>query len=133
MMFSMTLVFGASQIPWVLLFKTEESFQQAKNRYVLHPQHYDMQGKAAGDFECTDDFGSTVHIKRENIWGVLFEDLDKTKQSAIARGIHNIKTQIDADAAGMADPKIAEHMRKMRMAQGGPAVLSPSFNGQFRN
>jgi hypothetical protein len=132
-MFSITLVFGTSQTPWVLLFKTPETFQQAKDKYILHPPSFDMQGKAAGDFECTDDFGSTVHINRGHIWGVMFEDLDQSKNAAIARGLHNMKTQIDADTAGQADPKIAEHMRKMRMMQGGPAVLSPGFNGQFRN
>lgn len=123
-MFSMTILFGTSPVPWTLLFKTQESFDNARTIYNT-PALQTFSGEA---LELIDDFGQQANIKRASIHGVLFEDMEQSKLAHIERGLHQTKTQIAAERAGQADPAISSWMRTR---QQGPAVLQP-FNGAFR-
>ena len=126
-MFSLTIVFGTSPVPWTLIYKAKESFDAAQSAY-----HNSKATSFEGDeLNLTDDFGQTCSIKRASIHGALFEDLDQSRLAHVERGLHQMRTQIAADKAGMAAPDISAYM-KTRSMGGGPAVLSPGFNGAFR-
>lgn len=125
-MFSMTILFGNPALPWTLLFKTEETANAAWASY---------RATKANSFEgdelhITDDFGQTASIKRASIHGALFENMDESKLAHVERGLHNLRTQIAADKAGMADPAIMAHMRTKQMQS--PAMLGLGPNGAFR-
>jgi len=126
-MFSMTIVFGASAVPWTLLFKTQEAFNEAvvslKNPATFESQSFDM----------TDDYGQHISIKRDSIQGVMFEDMTKSKLAHIERGLHQMRVQIEANNMGKADPAIGPYLMQMARAQGAPSVISPfGPNGAFR-
>jgi len=123
-MFCMTIVFGASPVPWTLLFKTQEAFNDAIIA-LKSPATFDSK-----DFDLTDDYGQHVCIKREAIQGIMFEDMTKSKLAHIERGMHQMRVQIEADNLAKADPSV---MAYMRSRQGGPSVISPfGPNGAFR-
>lgn len=124
-MFSITIAFGSSGAS--LLFKTEETFAAAKDKY---------RSSKATSFEgdelhLIDDFGMEISIRRASIHGATFEDMDHTKLAHVERGLHQFRTQIAADKAGMTAPDISAYLRGRGA---GPAVISPNFgsNGAFR-
>jgi hypothetical protein len=123
-MFSMTIVFGASPVPWTLLFRTQEAFNNAiivfKNPPTFESDYFDI----------TDDYGQHVSVKRGTIQGVMFEDLTKSRLAHIERGLHQMRTQIDANNLAKSDPVL---MAAMRSQQVGPGVITPfGANGAFR-
>jgi hypothetical protein len=120
----MTIVFGASPVPWTLLFKTQEAFNDAivsfKNPATLDNKNFDI----------TDDYGQHISLKRDSIQGVMFEDMTKSSLAHIERGLHQMRTQIAANNMGKADPSIAAFMRTQMQA---PGVITPfAPNGAFR-
>lgn len=123
MMFSLTIIFGPTPTPWVLLYKTKESLDAAVQNYRADK----TTTFESGDFIATDDFGATISIKRASIHGVMFEDMDLSKMNAIERGLHHARTQARAEQMAQADPVL----RTASMGRGN-AVLSPGFNGAFR-
>lgn len=124
MMFSLTVVFGAASTPWVLLYKTKEAADVALTAYRADK----TTTFESSDFTATDDFGSTISVKRASIHGILFEDMDLSKMSSIERGLHNARTQAKAEQMAHADPVL----KTAAMQRGGNAMLSPGFNGAFR-
>jgi len=124
-MFCMTIVFGASAVPWTLLFKTQEAFNEAVISFK-NPPAFDSK-----DFDITDDYGQHVSLKRDAIHGVMFEDMTKSRLAHIERGLHHTRTQIEANNMGKADPSISSYMRMMQ--GGSPPVIQPfGPNGAFR-
>ena len=123
-MFSMTIVFGASPIPWTLLFKTQQAFNDA----IIHfknPATFENK-----DFDITDDYGQHISIKRDAIQGVMFEDMNQSKLAHIERGMHQMRAQVEANNLAKADPAL---MAAMRTAQQAPGVITPfGPNGAFR-
>ena len=124
-MFSMTIVFGASPAPWMLLFKTQEAINDAIVAFK-NPATFDSK-----DFDITDDYGQHVSIRRDSIHGVMFEDLIKSRIAHIERGLHQMRVQVEANNIAKADPSL---MAALRSAQQTPGVITPSFgpNGAFR-
>lgn len=115
-MHSLTIVFGPSPVPWVLLFETEEAVTKAANAL------------ASSEVVITDDFGQTVSIKAESIHGWMLEDMDKSKMAHIAQGLHRSRTQAKANEIAASDPVL-----KVAAMRQGPAMLQPGFgNGAFR-
>jgi|SRR5215472_13016664 len=121
-MFSLTIVFGPSPVPWTLLFKTEEAFNSARSAYQL--------SGPGSMLVLKDDYSQEAIVRVDDIHGVMFEDLNKSKMAQIDRGLHQMRTQIDANNAAKADPAL---MAAMRMNQAGPSVITPfGANGAFR-
>ena len=119
-MFSLTVVFGTSPTPWVLLYKTKDALDAAVTNY--RTRAFDT-----GEFIATDDFGSTISVKRTAIQGIMFEDMDLSKMNAIERGLHHARSQARAEQMAAADPVL----KAASMHRGGAAMLTP-FNGAFR-
>jgi|SRR5215469_7165021 len=127
-MFCMTIVFGQATA-WSLLFKTEEALIAAQKIYT-DVGAFNMQGVPNGDVDITDDYGQRAIVRRSDIHGVMFEDMSQSKLAQIERGLHQMRTQIDANNQAKADPVL---MAAMRMNQPGPGVITPfSANGAFR-
>ena len=123
-MFAMTIVFGASPVPWTLMFRTQEAFNDAIINFK-NPSTFDSK-----DFDITDDYGQHVSLKRDAIQGVMFEDMTKSKLAHIERGLHQMRVQIEANNMGRADPSISAFMRSQA---GAPGVITPfAANGAFR-
>jgi|SRR5215469_15128453 len=121
-MFALTIVFGTSPVPWTLLFKTQEAINSAKSTFQMSPPGSVVALK--------DDYGQEVVIGVNSIHGVMFEDLNQSKLAHIERGLHQMRTNIDANNQAKADPVL---MAAMRMNQAGPGVITPfSANGAFR-
>jgi hypothetical protein len=123
-MFSLTVVFGASGNPWVLLYKTKESLEAAMANYRADK----TTTFESSDFTAMDDFGSAISIKRSSIHGIMAEDMDLSKMNAIERGLHHARAQAQAEQRAAADPVL----KAASMHRGGNAMLSPGFNGAFR-
>jgi hypothetical protein len=125
-MFSMTIVFGASGVPWTLLFKSEEAFNSAKASYEMSPP--------GSIIRMNDDYGQQAAIDRNSIHGVLFEDLSKSKLALIERALHQDRVNIEANSMRKADPAILNAMRE-QAGQRAPGVITPfglGPNGAFR-
>ena len=122
-MFSLTIVFGTSATPWVLLYKTRESLDAVIANYRADK----TTTFGTGPFVATDDFGSTIEINRASIHGVMFEDMDLSKMNAIERGLHHARSQYRAEQMAAADPVL----KAASLHRGGNAMLTP-FNGAFR-
>src|SRR5262252_9046109 len=104
-MFAMTIVFGASPVPWTLMFKTLEGFNNAIIA-LKNPATFDIK-----DFDITDDYGQHISVKRDAIQGVMFEDMAKSKMAHIERGMHQMRTQVEANNLAKADPTLMAAMR----------------------
>lgn len=120
-MHSLTIVFGPSPVPWVLLFKTKESAETAR-----------MRVNETNDMLVADDFGQEIHIRKESIHGIMLEDMEQSKLAHIEQGLHRARTQAKAQQMAAADPTL-----RTAQMMGGPAMLQPGFgggpgNGAFR-
>lgn len=122
-MFSLTIVFGTSPTPWVLLYKTKDALDAAVANYRADR----TTTFESGEFTATDDFGSTISVKRDAIQGIMFEDMDLSKMNAIERGLHHARSQVRAEQMAAADPLL----KAGSLHRGGAAMLTP-FNGAFR-
>lgn len=119
-MHSLTIVFGPSPVPWVLLFKTKEAADAAR-QLAGHPHEI---------FSIADDFGQEIRIAKASIHGMMLENMDLSKMAHIEQGLHRARTQAKAQELGAADPIL-----KVAAMRQGPAMLNPSFpggNGAFR-
>ncbi len=117
-MHSLTIVFGPSPVPWILLFKTEESVNKAMVAFDT----------SIDTLSITDDFGQRISVQRNAIHGLMFEDMDLSKMAHVEQGLHRARTQAKAQQMAASDPVL----RTAAMAQ-GPAMLQPGFNnGAFR-
>lgn len=124
MMFSLTIVFGPVPTPWVLLFKTKEALDTALQAYRSDK----TTSFESGDLAITDDYGATVSLRRTSIHGIMAEDMELSKMNAIERGLHQARTQARAEQMASSDPIL----KAASMRHGGNAMLSPGFNGAFR-
>ena len=124
-MYSITIVFGTSPVPWTLLYKTKEAFEAA-TALARSSKATSFEGD---ELHLADEFGQTCSIKRASIHGIMAENMDESKQAHVERGLHQLRTQIAANKAGHADPGIAAHMR---MQGNSPAMLNLGPNGAFR-
>ena len=109
-MHSLSIIVGPAI--WTLMFKTEEAAATAYD--ALHPEHDSTTATAE------DDFGQAVALRRASIHGLMFEDLDASKEAVVERMIHNAKVQAEAQQKASRDSSL-------RHAAQGPAVLSPGM------
>ena len=116
-MFSLTIVFGPSPVPWVLLFKTSE----AANTAVACAKDATATDEAV---IISDDYGQHVQIRGKAIHGYMLEDMELSKLAHIEQGLHRARTQAKAQTMASADPVL-----KAAAMMGGAPMLSPGFNG----
>lgn len=120
-MHSLTIVFGPSPVPWVLLFRDQEKAESAAAF---------VNGAMAdgSDVVLIDEFGQRIGLRGKSIHGAMLEDMDQSKLAHIEQGLHRARTQAKAQQMAAADPVL----RTAAMAA-GPAMLQPGFgNGAFR-
>jgi hypothetical protein len=119
-MFSVTIAFGASNVPWTLLYKTEDQLNSAKSTFEMSPP--------GSVIRLRDDYGQEISIDRNSIHAVMFEDMRQSKMAHIERALFQKRMEIEANNMGRADPAIAAAMQSR-----GPSVITPAFgpNGAF--
>ena len=122
-MFCMTIVFGTASMPWTLLFRSQETFNEAIINFK-NPATFEKR-----DFDLTDDYGQHISVRRDAIQGVMFEDMNKSRLAHIERGMHQMRVQVEANNMAKADPALSVAMRS---AQQAPGVITPFSNGAFR-
>ena len=115
-MHSLSIIVGPAI--WTLMFKTVENAQVAYK--CLTPEKAQMGAWVPSVVTATDDFGQTVSLRPESIHGLMFEDLDASKEAVVERMIHNAKVQAEAQQKASRDSSL-------RHAAQGPAVLSPGM------
>lgn len=117
-MFSLTIVFGPSPVPWVLLFKTEEAIKAAGL----------MFDAAIDNVLLHDDFGQKIVLQKKSVHGIMLEDMELSKLAHIEQGLHRARTQAKAQSMATNDPVL-----KAAAMMGGAPMLQPGFgNGPFR-
>lgn len=123
-MHSLTIVFGPSPMPWILLYRDQEKAES-------HSAFARTAMVNEGNIELTDDFGQRVGLRGKAIHGVMLEDMDQSKLAHIEQGLHRARTQAKAQELAAADPIL-----KVAAMRQGPAMLQPGFggpgNGAFR-
>ncbi len=124
-MFSMTIVFGPTPVPWTLLFRTEETFNSA----MIVARTPAVATFERENLTITDDYGQVLDVKRSAIHGIMYEDMTQSQLAYVERGLHQARNQIAAEQAARTDPVISNY-RPMTQRQ-GPPVITP-FNGAFR-
>jgi hypothetical protein len=112
-MHSLTICFGPTATVWTLLFKEEERAKAA---------HAAILNVDTNGITLVDDFGQYVSLRREQVHGVMLENMDLSQQAQIERGLHQARSQAKAQDKAMADPVISQSLRRQ---QQGPAVLAP--------
>ena len=120
-MHMLSIVFGPSPVPWALLYENETRAREALDRYKSY-----RDASPHTSFEAEDDFGQTVDLKISMIHGVMLEDLEKSKNAMIQRGLHTARTQARAQQLAQSDPVL----KAAQMSQGMP-ILQPMGNGRF--
>ena len=119
-MFLISIAMGRSQpVIWTLMFKTQERAEQS----------FKLLQDNMGEIALGDDFGQTINIDKANIGGMLFEDLDQSKNAHIERALHQARVQ--AEGQTMAE---SDHVLRAARARQGSAILTPGIpsNGMMR-
>ena|ERR1700686_2107450 len=113
-----TLTVAVGNIPWALMFKTEESANVAVK--TINTKFGD--GNA---IYVADDFGQQGFFFPSAIGGYMLEDMNKSKLAHIERALHHARMQHEGQ-------KLAQADAVLRMGNAGPAILQPGFgNGGF--
>ncbi len=118
-MHCLSIVFNAgSPVMWKLLYR--EATDAVKNYEAL--LHTD------GDVELSDDFGQKIMVSRDQLSGVMQEDLDQSKLAHIEMSLHEAKTRAAANKQAQSDPALRT---SAMMGAGGMPILSPMGNGRM--
>jgi hypothetical protein len=116
-MYSISIAFENSPTVWGLMFKDRKTADAAWHKIA-----------AESPATVEDDFGQRLEIRRENISGLMFEDMELSKLALIERSLHQARTQVKAKQMADADPML----RTAMMSSGGPAIISPMGQGNSR-
>jgi hypothetical protein len=100
-MFSLTIAFGSGS--WAFLFRSKDKAKAAMA---------DTLSPAPGVSVIEDDFGQIATIARSDMKGVLFEDLNLTKDAAVERSLYTARGQADLNRRASSDPAL-------KLASGG--------------
>ena len=99
-------------VAWPLMFQTEDRAKE-----VLKALNQN------GVVDVTDDFGQTVIADRVDIKGIMFEDMNASRNAHIERALHEGRLRASLQTRAKSDPIL----RNAAMA--GPAMISPMGNG----
>lgn len=111
-MISITVNFAKSGM-WLFMFKSQKSADDCINSYKF----------SSAEFEIKDDYGQQAIIRKNEIHGILIEDMDLVSEAQIERSIRQARTQLKANNRASADPAL----------RATAAVQNPTFGGQRRN
>lgn len=111
-MFSLSIALGNTQ--WRLMYRKVEDAEKA----------WAILNQPASPVQLDDDFGQRIVVKSQQIAGVMFEDMDKSKMANVALMLFNTSVQMTAQKQVQSDPAF-------RAAAQGPAIVSPMGNGRF--
>lgn len=106
-MFCLTVAVG--NIPWALMFKTEE-----RATAVFET----LQLETGPCVRVVDDFGQTLSINTNFIGGYMLEDMDKSQLAHIERILHHARMQAKGQQMAQADATL-------RAGQHGPGIITP--------
>lgn len=112
-MYSVAVVFGPTATMWVFLFKNKDSAETAANLLG-----YDGDDPAV-PVTITDDFGQSAVINPASIHAFMLEDMTESAEGAIARGIHQAKTQARGNQLASADPELRAAVNRQQLLQPG--------------
>lgn len=132
-MFSITISFGPGPVLWRLLFLEEEKGIAAMNQISSLEQTMSLHEHGAVNARgyrkpilLTDDFGQQALIERDQIHGVMFEDMTKSQLGNCEYTLHQARGQAKAKEMAENDAFLKTHNRR------GPAVISPGIgNGML--
>lgn len=115
----LTVVFGPASVSW--LFQKEELANS-----IFSQIEQAKKDKTAVAF--TDEFGQRAVLDGASIYGLLIEDMEKSKLARVEHMLHNTRVQSLANKMAQSDPAL-----KAAMLSQGPAMLSPmgGLNGRF--
>lgn len=111
-MFSITFQFGPQQTPWTLLYKEEQGM---KNALMVFDSGHPTELAT-----ISDDFGQTLRCRRNDVQGLLAEDMVLSGMAMIERSLHMAKVQAKLQSRAASDPEIKAAQRP----QGTP-IYSP--------
>lgn len=103
-MFSLTIAFGHGS--WSFLFKDRD---RAKRAESLAISAANPEGAGA---EIEDDFGQSATFIPGVILGVLFEELNQTKDAQVERSLYGARAQADLNRRASSDAAL-------KLASGG--------------
>jgi len=127
-MFSLGVEFKTGRC-WGFLFKSEERARNSRNQLLMAmqpPQAIPLSGDQIPLHQTpvhitsmtnsppfnnkiipiADDFGTEADIKVADVSGIMFEDMTKTSEAAIERGLHQARGQATLNKRAQADPTI---------------------------
>jgi hypothetical protein len=110
-MFCLTVAVG--NIPWALMFKTEEAAIAAGQELNVC-----FEGNDQHLATLVDDFGQTLRVGAVALHGWMLEDMDKSKLAHIERALHHARMQQEGQKLAAADATL-------RAGQHGPSIVSP--------
>ena len=124
-MFSITISFGPGPVLWRLLFQTEEKAVTAMEQISSLEQNRSLHehGAAMGYRKAillTDDFGQQALIERDQVHGVMFEDMTKSQLGNCEYTLHQARGQAKAQDMAGNDAMLRAHRSKQ-----GPSVITP--------
>jgi hypothetical protein len=103
---------AVENIPWALMFKTEEKARAAQTHLKESFINGDMT------ISIVDDYGQEITTAGNAISGWNFEDMDKSKLAHIERALHHARMQQEGQ-------KLAQADAVLRQGQHGPSIISP--------
>lgn len=115
-MHTISVWFGQSPMPWTLVYNDHEK-ADTQYRNFLNPD------VPATTVEFSDDYGQKLFLDRTNVLGVLLEDIKQSALAKIEMGLHNARTQAQAQSRAQGDQVLRLN------GAGGPPMLSPMFRG----
>ena len=110
-MWCVTVAVG--NIPWALMFKTEDSAAAASQKLSVCFEQSDSALTI-----LADDFGQTLCVGPAALHGWMLEDMDKSKLAHIERALHHARMQQEGQKLAAADAQL-------RQGQHGPSIIAP--------
>jgi len=99
-MFSIGVEFKSGRA-WGFLFRQEREARQAHDEL-----RQSMEVGGSGMYHLTDEFGSSAIMRVADVSGCILEDMSKTSEAGIERGLNNARSQASLNRRAQADPQI---------------------------
>ena len=115
-MYSLSIHFGTTII-WTFLFKDKERAEVA---------YFEAINDNNAEARIEDDYGQRASINRENLHGVMLEDMNLLEEAVIQRSLFQARTQAKYNDRAKTDATIRAAMSRQQ-----PSMITPFGNGQF--
>ena len=111
-MHSLTIVFGPTGTQFVLLYTAKNNAEDVFKK-LLAPA-----STAVSTVVIADDFGQSLAVRTETIYGIMLEDLNLSGEAAIERGLHAARVNAKGQTRAQSDPVL-------KFAAMGPQIVGP--------